>query len=114
MNPDTRIVNAKTTTKAELIRLNAALAAENAELRNLTTDLRETLAHKVAEPIIKPLFAQLRTATLNKQAQELAVKMRARTRVHEGKIEVYLHGGWNDLSTVAVTVAVAVAVPEFA
>lgn len=91
MNPDTRIVNAKSTTKAELIRLNAALAAENAELRNLTTDLRETLARKVAEPMIN----------INKQAQELAIKMRARTRVHKGKIEIYLHGGWNDVSTIA-------------
>ena len=91
MNPDTRIVNAKTTTKPELIRLNAALAAENAELRNLTTDLREALAHKVAKPVI----------SLNKQAQELAIKMRARTRVRNGKIEIYLHGGWNDISTVA-------------
>lgn len=95
MNPDTRIVNAKQTTKAELIRLNAALAAENANLRGLNTDLQDTLTHSVAKPILD-------TLSLNQQAQALAKKMRCQVRVHEGKLEVYLQGGWNDVSTVAI------------
>jgi uncharacterized protein YydD (DUF2326 family) len=95
MNPDMRIVNAKRTTKAELIRLNAALAAENANLRGLTTDLQDTLARLTAKPVLEAL-------SLNQQAQALAKKMRCQVRVREGKLEVYLHGGWNDVSTVAI------------
>ena len=105
MNQDLRIVNAKNTTKAELIRLNTALAQECAELRNTVNDLSEALARKVAEPMLKRLFPQEETqttTTLQQQAQAVARKMGVLTRVHNGEIEVRLHGGWNSLNAVAV------------
>lgn len=107
MNPHLRIVNAKTTTKPELIRLNAALAAENIELRNQVNDLADTLARKTAEPMLKRLFGPKHQEEdhfkqLNIQAKALATQLHAQTRIRNGTIEVLIHGGWNDIDTIAV------------
>lgn len=104
MNQSTRIVNAKTTTKAELIQLNAALAADNAALRGLNHDLQDALAREAVKHIITKLPEQpVDTGSmLNLKAKALALKLHAQTRVRNNDIEVYLHGGWNSVNTIAI------------
>lgn len=104
MNPDLHIVNVKKTTKAELVRLNTALAADNAALRSLNQDLQDALAREAAKHIIAKLPKQPVAAgnMLNLKAKALAHKLHALTRVRNNDIEVYLHGGWNPVNTIAI------------
>lgn len=104
MNPDLHIVNVKKTTKAELVRLNAALAADNAALRSLNQDLQDALAREAVKHIIAKLPEQPVDARnmLNLKARSLAKKMGVLTRIRNNEIEIYMHGGWNALSTIAI------------
>ena len=101
MNPHLRIVNAKTTTKAELIKLNAALAADNTALRGLNHDLQDALARETVKHIAPTQPPDL-IRQLNLKAKALATTMRTQTRVHNNDVEVYIHGGWNSISTIAI------------
>lgn len=104
MNPDLHIVNVKTTVKADLIRLNTALAADNAALRSLNQDLQDALAREAVKHIIAKLPEQpVDTGNmLNLKAKALALKLHATTRIRNNEIEVYLHGGWNSVNTIAI------------
>ena len=104
MNPDLHIVNVKKTTKAELVRLNTALAADNAALRSLNQDLQDALAREAVKHIIVKLPEQpVDTGNmLNLKAKALALNLHAQTRVRNNDIEVYLHGGWNSIKTIAI------------
>lgn len=104
MNPHLRIVNAKTTTKPELIRLNAALAVENDGLRGLVSELQDALAREAVKHVIAKMPSPPADSwsMLNIQARSLAKKMGVLTRIRNNEIEIYMHGGWNALSTIAI------------
>lgn len=110
-----RAENKRTTTKNELIALNAQLAADNEQLRNQVSDLKqqkeelvEALALMAAKPLLDkiPLAAQARAEhhelSLNARAKALALRMHCQVRVRNNTLEVFLHGGWNDINTVAI------------
>ncbi len=110
-----RAENKRSSTKAELIALNAQLAADNEQLRNQVSDLKqqkeelvEALALMAAKPLLDkiPLAAQARAEhhelSLNARAKALALRMHCQVRVRNNTLEVFLHGGWNDINTVAV------------
>lgn len=118
---DDRIENKIKTTKPELIRLNSTLSADNERLRNCISDLRdkiiklereagentEALARLAVQPIVDKIKnTQVREfndyQTLNARAKALATQMRIQTRVRNNEVEVFMHGGWNAMSTIAV------------
>ena len=84
MNTNLAIQNTPKTTKAELIKLNAALATENANLRNKLND--------VATPLV--------ANNLQAQARNLARDLHVSTRIHNNTVEVFMHGGWNPASSI--------------
>ena len=90
----------KATTKAELLKLNAALATDNTALRNKVDDLRLELAEAHANQLtnnLKTLFGKPSLAT---RAKELAKQLNTSTRVRNNEIEVFMHGDWNSLDTI--------------
>lgn len=110
-----RAENKRSSTKAELVALNSDLSTEVARLRNQVSDLTqqkeelvEALALMAAKPLLDkiPLAAQARAEhhelSLNARAKALALRMHCQVRVRNNTLEVFLHGGWNDINTVAI------------
>lgn len=110
-----RAENKRSSTKAELVALNSDLSSEVARLRNQVSDLTqqkeeltEALALITAKPLLDkiPLTQQMRdehcALSIHTRAKALAQQMKCQVRVRDNNIELYMHGGWNDINTVAV------------
>ena len=67
----------------------------------------EALARLAVQPIIDKIKnTQVHEfnnyQTLNARAKALALRMHCQVRVRNNTLEVFLHGGWNDINTVAI------------
>lgn len=112
--PFLRIDNSLKTTKAQLVQLNSSLARDNEILRNQTQDqaqlieeLRDALAKSTAKNMLTRAFGkdvadQIERSTLQTRSQNIARVMKCSTRIRDGRIEVYAHGGWNGIDTMAI------------